>query len=153
LQIEYFVTVGNDGIIRTSNNGNIWEFVSSPVNTNLNKVIYADGKFIALGDYGIIIRSINRNSYEVISNNLGVPNIVNICYNYGFYIIVTAIGDLYYSFDLSNWIYRSTSQANFINDLVFVDNLGSDGRYVAIGSGATAIYAEPIYNRATLFLM
>jgi hypothetical protein len=145
---EYFVAVGNDGIIRTSNNGNIWEFVSSPVVTNLNKVIYVDGKYIAVGDYGVIIRSINRNSYEIIPNNLGIVNISSIYYNYGFYIIVTSLGDLYYSFDLSNWIYRSTSQANFINDLIFVDNLGSDGRYVAIGSGATAIYAEPVYNRA-----
>lgn len=146
---EYFVAVGNDGVIRTSNNGNIWESVSSPVSTNLNKVIYVDGKFVAVGDYGVVVRSVNRNLYQTIPNNLGIANVVNIYYNYGFYVIVTATGDLYYSFDLSNWIYRSTSQANFINDLIFVDNLGSDGRYVAIGSGATAIYAEPIYNRAT----
>ena len=145
---EYFVAVGNDGIIRTSNDGSIWEFVSSPVITNLNKIIYVDGNYIAVGDYGVIIRSINRSSYEIITNNLGIVNISSIYYNYGFYVIVTSLGDLYYSFDLSNWIYRSTSQANFINDLVFVDNLGSDGRYVAIGSGATAIYAEPVYNRA-----
>ena len=146
---QYFVAVGNDGVIRTSNNGNIWEFVSSPVITNLNKVIYAEDKYVAVGDYGIIIRSINRNSYEIISNNLGIVDIKNIYYNYGFYVIITSLGDLYYSFDLSNWIYRSTSQPNFINDLVFVDNIGSDGRYVAIGSGATAIYSEPVYNRAT----
>jgi hypothetical protein len=146
---EYFVAVGNDGVIRTSNNGNIWESVNSPVSTNLNKVIYVDGKFVAVGDYGVVVRSVNRNLYQTIPNNLGIANVVNIYYNYGFYVIVTTTGDLYYSFDLSNWIYRSTSQANLINDLIFVDNLGSDGRYVAIGSGATAIYAEPIYNRAT----
>jgi len=146
---EYFVAVGNDGVIRTSNNGNIWESVPSPVSTNLNKVIYADGKFVAVGNFGILIQSINRNSYQIIPNNLGIQNINNIYYNYGFYVITTSTGDLYYSFDLSNWIYRSTLQANFINDLIFVDGLGADGRYVAIGSGATAIYAEPIYNRAT----
>ena len=146
--VEYFVAVGDDGIIRTSNNGNIWEFVSSPVITNLNKVIYADGKYVAVGDYGVVIRSVDRTSYEIIPNNLGIVNITNIYYNYDFYVIVTALGDLYYSFDLSNWIYRSTSQANFINDLIFVDNVGPNGRYVAIGSGATAIYAEPVYNRA-----
>ena len=31
-------------------------------------------------------------------------------------VIVTSTGSLYYSFDLSNWISRSTSQSNFIND-------------------------------------
>ena len=146
---EYFVAVGNDGVIRSSNNGNIWEFVNSPVSTNLNKVIYVDGKYIAVGDYGVIIRSVNRNLYQLVPNNLGIVDISNIYYNYGFYVIVTSLGDLYYSFDLNNWIYRSTLQSNFINDLVFVDNIGSDGRYVAIGSGATTIYADPVYNRAT----
>lgn len=146
---EYFVAVGNDGVIRTSNDGNIWEFVSSPVNNNLNKVIYANGKFIAVGDYGTILQSVTRNTYQSVSNNLGIESISNIHYSYGFYVIITSVGDLYYSFDLSNWIYRSTSQANFINDLIFVDNIGADGRYVAIGSGATAIYSEPVYNRAT----
>jgi hypothetical protein len=146
---EYFVAVGNDGVIRTSNNGTIWESENSPIGSNLNKVIYANGNFVIVGDYGIIIQSTSRNSYQLIGNNLGIENITNIHYNYGFYVIVTSIGEVFYSFDLSNWIYRSTSQSNFINDLVFVDNLGSDGRYVAIGSGGTSIYAEPIYNRAT----
>ena len=146
---EYFVAVGNDGTIRTSNNGTIWESSSSPVNSNLNKVIYVDGKFIIVGDFGVVLRSIDRNSYQLISNNLGLENLVNVYYNYGFYVAVTSSGDLYYSFNLSDWIYRSTLQSKDINDLIFVNNIGSDGRYVAIGAGATAIYSEPIYNRAT----
>jgi len=146
---EYFVSVGNDGVIRTSNNGTIWESVTSPVNTNLNKVIYANGKFIIVGDNGVILQSINRTSYQLISNNIGVLNIRNIYYNYGFYVLTTSSGELYYSFDLSNWIYRTTSQTKIINDVIFVDNLGSDGRYIAIGVGATAIHSEPVYNRAT----
>jgi hypothetical protein len=146
---EYFVAVGNNGTIRTSNNGNIWESTPSPVSTNLNKVIYVGGKFIIVGDSGTVLQSIDRNSYQVISNNLGSENIVNIYYNYGFYVAVTSLGDIYYSFNLSSWIYRTTSQSKDITDLVFVDNLGSNGRYVAIGAGATAIYSEPVYNRAT----
>jgi len=146
---EYFVAVGNNGTIRTSNNGTIWETTSSPVNVNLNKILYVNGKFIIVGDFGTVLQSINRNSYQIISNNLGFENIVNIYYSYGFYVAVTSLGDLYYSFNLSDWIYRTTSQSKDIKDLIFVDNLGSDGRYVAIGAGATAIYSEPVYNRAT----
>ena len=146
---EYFVAVGDDGVIRSSNNGKIWESSLSPVNYNLNKVIYVDGKFIIVGNSGIVLRSIDRNSYQVIPTNIGFENIVNIYYNYGFYVAVTLSGDLYYSFNLSDWIYRSTLQSKDINDLIFVDSIGSDGRYVAIGAGATAIYSEPIYNRAT----
>jgi len=146
---EYFVTVGNDGTIKTSDNGFIWESATSPVVTNLNKIIYVNGKFIVVGDSGTILQSINRNSYQYISNDLGSTNITNIYYSYGFYVITTSTGQIYYSFNLSNWIYRSTLQSKNINDLIFVDNLGSDGRYVAVGAGATVIYAEPVYNRAT----
>jgi hypothetical protein len=117
--------------------------------TNLNKVIYANGKFVAVGNNGKVIRNLTRDTYEIIANNLGVSDITNIYYSYGFYIITLSNGDLYYSFDLSDWIYRSTNQSNSLNDFVFVDNLGSDGRYVAVGSGATTIYAEPVLNRAT----
>ena len=146
---EYFVAVGADGVIRTSNNGFIWETASSPVVTNLNKVIYANGKFIAVGNNGKVIRNLTRDTYEIITNNLGISDITNIHYAYGFYIITLSSGDLYYSFDLSDWIYRSTNQSNLLNDFAFVDNLGSDGRYVAVGAGATSIYAEPVLNRAT----
>ena len=146
---NYYVAVGNDGVIRTSNNGTIWEFATSPVVTNLNKVIHVDDNFVIVGDSGIVLRSTSRTSYEVITTNLSGQNITNIYYNYGFYVVLLSNGDLYYSFDLSEWIYRSTSQLNAINDVVFVNTLGSDGRYIAVGSGATAIYSEPVYNRAT----
>ena len=146
---NYYVAVGNDGVIRTSNNGTIWEFATSPVVTNLNKVIHAGDNFVIVGDSGIVLRSTSRTNYEVITTNLSGQNIVNLYYNYGFYVALMSNGDLYYSFDLSEWIYRSTSQVNSINDVVFVNTLGPDGRYIAVGSGATAIYAEPVYNRAT----
>ena len=146
---EYFVAVGNDGVIRSSNNGTIWESHNSPVITNLNKVIYANGRFIIVGDNGVVIRSNSRIEYESVATNLGSENIVNIYYNYGFYAALLENGDLYYSFDLSEWIYRSTSQTNPINDVIFVDTLGSEGRYIAVGSAGTAIYSEPVFNRAT----
>jgi len=146
---EYFVAVGADGVIRTSNNGAIWENASSPVSTNLNKVIYADGRFVAVGNNGKVLRNLTRDTYEIIANNLGTLDITNVYYSYGFYVATVSNGDVYYSFDLSDWIYRSTNQSNYINDFVFEDSLGSDGRYVIVGVGATAMYAEPVLNRAT----
>jgi len=56
---------------------------------------------------------------------------------------------LYYSFDLTNWVYRSTLQSKNVNDLIFTNNIGSDGRYVLVGTGATVMYADPVYNPAT----
>jgi hypothetical protein len=146
--VDYFTAVGNDGAIISSNTGLIWELNQSPVVTNLNKVIYAEDKFIIVGSGGVILRSITRDSYEVLSTNL-TENLVNIKYNYGFYVVVSDTGNIYYSFDLQNWVPRSTLQINEIKDLIFVENIGGNGRYIAVGSAATAIYAEPVLHKAT----
>jgi hypothetical protein len=144
----YFVAVGNNGTILTSNSGQIWDIVPSFTIQTLNKVIFAEGKFVIVGNNGTVIKSINQNEYELIPTNIGV-NFVNIKYNYGIYAALDDIGDLYYSLDLIEWNKRPTNQLNVIKDLVFVDKLGNDGRYVTVGFGGTSIYAEPIYNRAT----
>jgi hypothetical protein len=42
-----------------------------------------------------------------------------------------------------------TNQSNAVKDLIFVPSLSSEGRYVVVGSAATIMYSEPVYNRAT----
>ena len=146
--VDYFVAVGNDGAIISSNTGLIWELNQSPVVTNLNKVIYAEDKFVVVGTGGVILRSITRDLYEVLSTNLS-DNLVNIKYYYGFYVVVTDTGNIFYSFDLTNWVPRSTLQPNQIKDLLFNSDLNDNGRYIAVGSAGTSIYADPIIHRAT----
>lgn len=145
---DYFVAVGNDGTIVSSNTGLIWELNQSPVVTNLNKVIYTEDKFVIVGTGGVILRSITRDSYEILSTNL-TDNLVNIVYHYGFYVVVTDTGNIFYSFDLLYWVPRSTLQLNEIKDLVFNNSIGKDGRYIAVGSAGTIIYAEPTIHRAS----
>jgi len=144
----YFVVVGVDGVILTSSSGQIWDIIPPITTQNLNKVIFAEGHFVIVGNNGTVIKSITQGQYELIPTNVGV-NFVNIDYNSGVYAALDDIGNLYYSLNLSDWNIRSTNQANIIKDLVFVDSLGNDGRYVLIGFGGTSIYAEPVLNRAT----
>jgi hypothetical protein len=145
----YFVAVGNDGTILTSNTGLFWELEPSPTNLNLNKIIFDGNNFIIAGNSGVILKSINRSSYELITTNLyGLSNFVNVKYNYGFYVVVTNTGDLYYSFDLSTWIIRDYLGNNDIKDLSFEESIGINGRYIAVGSASTVIYAEPVFHRA-----
>ena len=145
---DYFVAVGNDGTIVSSNTGLIWELNQSPVVTNLNKVIYAENKFIVVGNNGVVLRSITRDSYEVLSTNL-VDDLINVKYYYGFYVVVNTSGNIFYSFDLLNWVPRSTLQPNQITDLIFDSSIGKDGRYIAVGAAGTIIYADPVVHRAT----
>ena len=146
----YFVAVGGNGVILTSNSGQIWDIVPVITTQTLNKVIFAEGHFIIVGNNGTVIKSVNQNQYQLISTNIGV-NFVNINYDYGVYAALDDLGNLYYSLNLSDWNLRSTNQSNILKDLIFVNSLGVDGRYVTIGFGGTSVYAEPVLNRATAF--
>jgi hypothetical protein len=144
----YFVAVGVNGVILTSNSGQIWDTVPPLTTQTLNKVIFVEGHFIIVGNSGTVIKSVTQNQYQLISTNVGV-NFVNINYDSGVYAALDDIGNLYYSLNLSDWDLRSTNQSNILKDLVFVNSLGVDGRYVTIGFGGTSVYAEPVLNRAT----
>ena len=144
----YFIAVGNNGIILTSTYGQIWNVESQFTVENLNKVIYAEGRFVIVGSQGTVIRSISQSQYEVIPTNIGV-NLVNIKYAYGTYVASDDSQNIYYSLNLSHWVTRSTNQSNSVGDFIFTDKIGVDGTYVIVGHGGTAVYAEPVLNRAT----
>ena len=141
------IAVGGNGTILSSINNQVWETLNSPTLQNLTKVIYANGQFVAVGTNGTVIRSSGNGAvFETLSTNL-LEDIVDIHYT-DFYTILTITGKLYYSFDLSNWVYRDTNQYNLLKQLIFAPEVGLEGRYVGVGFGGTAIYADPIYNRA-----
>ena len=106
-------------------------------------------KFVVVGNNSTILTSGLDWNWIQISNNLPILDISKIVYYEDFYVISTSDEKIYYSFDLNYWLERSTNQNSKINDLIFVDSLGLEGRYIGVGSTGTAIYAEPIYNRAT----
>jgi hypothetical protein len=141
------VAVGDGGTIISTINGQVWDNLNSPTFENLNKIIYANDQFIIVGDNGTILRSITPSSFEVISTNIPGVNIVDIYYS-DLYTILSSTGELYYSFDLSNWVYRSTNQGKVLKNIKFIDSIGLEGRFVSVGYGGTVIYSDPIYNRS-----
>ncbi len=145
-----FVVVADSGRIAFSDNSISWTRVSSvPTTYNINDIIWNGSTFIAVGDNGIVLQSLNgKSSWERINGD-ATFNFKKIKYYYGFYTALSDNGDLYFSFDLSVWVQRSTLQNNQIEDMIYIDSLGANGRYVAVGAGSTIIYAEPIYNRAS----
>jgi hypothetical protein len=147
-----FVVVGDYGTIYYSFDAEIWSVIGDlekPTTQNLNKVIWDGYRFISVGNNGTIITSQNGINWSI-QNNVNVTNdLVNIKYYYDLYTLLDSDGNLYYSFGLLTWEKRSTNQLNAIRDLIFIPSLSSDGRYIAVGSAATVMYAEPLYNRAT----
>jgi hypothetical protein len=146
-----FVAVGDDGTIYYSIiDVNTWNFIdiSNLTDQNLNKVIWDGSKFVAVGNNRIIITSQNGINWSLQNTNI-TNNLTNINYYDGVYVVLDTDGKLYYSLDLSNWEQRSSNQLNAIKDLIFVPSLSYEGRYVIVGSAATIMYSEPVYNRAT----
>jgi hypothetical protein len=147
---NYFIAVGNNGVILTSSIGQVWDSESSPTFYNLNKVLYQSGTFVIVGDNGVVITSTTRGQYTLISTNISV-DLTNINYDEGVYVAIDSNGDLYYSFDLGFWVYRDSLQSNALKDLIQIPTVGVGGRYVFVGSSGTSIYSEPIYHRASGF--
>jgi hypothetical protein len=147
-----FVAVGESGIIYYSSSDiEVWNPASKPSNLtqNLNKIIWDGTNFIAVGNSGAIVISSDGKKWSLQINVNITNNLTNINYYDGVYVIVDDNGNLYYSLDLSTWEKRSTNQSNAIKDLIFVPSLSYEGRYVIVGSAATIMYSEPVYNRAT----
>ena len=147
-----FVAVGNGGNIIYSLDGNIWSKANSiPTTRNLNKIIWDSNRFVVVGNQGTVLTSVNGiTGWERITTNI-TDDLYNIQYKYGFYVAINSLGELLFTFDLSHWVKRSTNQNNPISDFIYIEptNTIIDGRYVVVGSGATIMYSDPIYNRAT----
>lgn len=148
---QYFVAVGNNGTVISSDNGTSWDINQNGVILQkYNKVIFDGNRFIVVGNGGTILKSINRNQYQLVPNNINSSeNIINITYFDGLYVGITSVNKMYYSFDLSNWTFRDTLQSNQLNDSLFVNSLGFDGTFVAVGAAGTIITSTPVYHRAT----
>lgn len=146
------VAVGDLGTIYYSTDLENWSAIgdlSKPTTENLNKIIWNGYLFVAVGNNGTIVKSTNGTNWEL-QNDINLTiNFVNIKYYDGLYTTLDNLGNLYYSFNLSYWEKRSTNQLNAIRDLIFVPSLSYEGRYIAVGTASTIVYAEPIYNRAT----
>jgi len=147
-----FIIVGDDGTIYYSFDTENWSVVgdlSKPTTQKLNKIIWDGTNFVAVGNNAAIITSQNGINWVLQPGVNITNNLTNINYYDGVYVVLDDNGNLYYSLDLSNWEQRSTNQSNAIKDLIFVPSLSYEGRYIVVGSAATIMYSEPIYNRAT----
>ena len=155
-QSEY-IAVGNGGVIIASNDGSSWADKTSNTVFDLNDIIYDGDRFIVVGDSGTIGISTDKNFWQPWSQQLPAGtqhpatfDFAKIKYIDNIYVGISTVGGLYYSFDLANWNERPVSHSQQIRDLVdtpFGDF--ASRRVIAVGSGTTTFYADPVTNRAT----
>ena len=157
------VAVGQGANVAYSNDGNVWSQVFGiPSTRDLQVVIWTGTAFIAVGNQGTIIRSDDgTTNWTRVVPNISF-NFTKLRYDYGLFVALNDSGQLYYSLDLETWVFRETNSASQLNDLRFVPEpppveqrdpnvpiIADEGRFIAVGAAGTAIYAEPIFNRAT----
>ena len=152
-----FIAVGGGGAVIASNDGLIWSDKVSNTVQDINDVIYDGNKFIYVGNNGTIGISTNKNFWQPWSQQLPAGTLhpatfdfKNIKYFNNFYIGISTVGEMYYSFDLANWNKREISHSNEIRDITnttFGDF--NSTRIIAVGSATTQFYADPAINRAT----
>ena len=149
-QLGYFVGVCSGGKIINSSTAEIWSQNPTPTIRNLECIIWDGSNFIAAGEQGTIVKSVTREQYVVVNNNIGASNrIVDLQYHNDLYVAITDSGKLFYSFDLAVWDERGTEQNNDLRTIFHDVGFSTDGAFIAAGAGATAIYATPITHRAT----
>lgn len=157
------VAVGEGANIAYSNDGNIWsQSFGIPSTRDLKSVIWTGTTFVAVGNQGTILRSDNGSTNWIkITPNISF-NFTKIRYEYGLFVALNDSGQLYYSMNLETWVFRETNSLYQLNDLRFIPTpppveqrdpnvpiIADEGRFIAVGTAGTAIYAEPIFNRAT----
>ncbi len=155
-QSEY-IAVGNGGVIIASNDGSSWADKTSNTVFDLNDIVYDGNRFIVVGDSGTIGISTDKNFWQPWSQQLPAGtqhpatfDFAKIKYIDNIYVGISTVGGLYYSFDLANWNERPVSHSQQIRDIVdtpFGDF--ASRRVIAVGSGTTTFYADPVTNRAT----
>jgi len=132
-----FVTVGEDGIIMTSENGEHWDTKDSTTEDYLRSVVYGNGKFVAVGDSGAIVTSTDGETWNSRVFDDGVDDFTSVAYSGGTYTAVADNGVIISSHDGEEW----TSQQLDHHHLYGITS-GADGQYVAVGrQGGNAIAA------------
>jgi hypothetical protein len=147
--LVYFVAVGNAGDILYSIDGSTWNIVLTKITLqNLNDVIWDGSKFIAVGNNGTIITSLTGEVWNINLVNNFNKNIMKINYYDGVYTIIDSSGYLYFSLNLTDWIYREVSQNYLLSDIISTGSVDSI-KYVSVGTSSFISYSTPVINAAS----
>lgn len=130
------VVVGQDGVILRSVSGGSWTQVTSPVFDTLQDVIFAEGRFLAVGWLGTILESVDGRSWEV--RTVGSQQLLNaMAYGNGVYVAVGPVGAILRSLDGRNWGPVNSGVSAPLERVIH-----ADGRFFATGAFGTLLSSE-----------
>jgi len=111
-----------------------WRWVNpAPTGNHLRRVVYADGQFVAVGQYGTIVHSADGTGWTA-APALTLADLNGIAYGNGRYVTVGDAGTILTSRDGKSWTPAPSHSAADLLDVAF-----GDGRFVAVGTDGTVL--------------
>ena len=108
--------------------GTSWSSRVNGVKSNLRATAYANGRWVAVGDNGVIYTSTNTIDWVPCANSSTV-GLTDVAYGNGLWVAVGAAGTILTSTDGLNWTPRSAPTSVALKAVAF-----GAGRWVAVGS-------------------
>lgn len=116
-----------------------WEAVPSGTKGDLYDIAYANGIFVAVGENGTILRSVDGISWQPCTSGIST-SLNGIIYGNGLFVAIGSSGKILTSTDGSDWTMRDSGTSASIGKIAF----GND-RFVAIQpSGSTVISTDGV---------
>jgi uncharacterized protein YebE (UPF0316 family) len=106
----------------------IWSFVQVEFGKTLRGIAYGNGKFVAVGDNGLILYS-KYGKYWSKSTSAAIYSYNNVTFANGMFVLVGPAGVLATSTDGNFWMYRYTGTKNNLRGVAY-----GNGKWIAVGT-------------------
>jgi len=130
-----FVAAGYNSFsgLFTSTNALDWSFQSLGIYSALDGVRYAGGRFVLVGDAGLLYTS--NDGSQWIKRNVGATRrLLNVDYGNGAYVVVGVRGVIYKSSDLLHWTAVDSGTPDRLEAVVFAQN-----KFTVVGESGTTL--------------
>lgn len=123
-----YVAIGSDGYATTSTNGSAWATPKQVTSNPLYDIIFADGKFVAVGRYTLMYSTDGYDWTTVTSSALSSASLSEIAYGNGIFVVCDGFRS-YTSTDLATWNTGKTIGTTSLRTLTY-----GNGRFIATGN-------------------
>jgi photosystem II stability/assembly factor-like uncharacterized protein len=138
------VAVGVGGRIITSSDGFNWTTRNSKTTDILYGAAYGNGKWVAVGEHGTIVKSTNAGVTWTVSNQgySDADELHAVAFGNGKFVAVGKTGRILTSPDANTWTYQVSGTGSFLNGVAF-----GNGTFVAVGTPPGA--SHPVILKST----
>lgn len=138
-----FVAVGGHGFVVTSPNGKAWTQRINDHPYTFYNVIFAEGRFIAVGERGYEGISSDGVNWDFVGISPTYLSQITFSKRHNLYVGVSGYSEIYTSADGVHWILSATMMSSSVKSVTYCDELN---KFIAVGSGIFTSLNGTIWN-------